>query len=286
MRWRRGRRSANVEDRRGGGFRGASGGVKLSGGVILLALVASFLLGENPLQILGSMGGGQTSSAPQSRQPANRGNDEAADFVSVVLADTEDTWSDLFRSAGQRYQAPKLVLYSDGVQSACGMNSAASGPFYCPGDSKVYLDLSFLRELQKFGAHGDFAVAYVIAHEIGHHVQNLVGTSRKIRQLQMRSSKREANALSVLVELQADCFAGVWANHAHRQRNILEQGDVEEGLNAAASVGDDRMLRMAGRRVHPDAFTHGSSKQRTQWFRLGLKTGDLDTCNTFAQVSR
>ena len=170
------------------------------------------------------------------------------------------------------------------VHSACGMSSAATGLFYCPGDSKVYFDLSFINELQRFGAHGDFSVAYVIAHEVAHHVQNLEGTSDKIRQIQMRSNKKDANALSVLVELQADCYAGVWAYHAHKQRNILEQGDIEEGLNAAASVGDDRMLRMAGRSVNPDAFTHGSSEQRAEWFRKGLKTGMVKSCDTFSQA--
>lgn len=282
MRWRKGRRSTNIEDRRGKrGFGKGPAGVKLSGGVIILALVASVLLGQNPIEVLGLLAGGQTPARPQKTSQVN---DEAADFVSVILADTEDTWMTLFRAEGQNYRPPKLVLYSEMVRSACGMNSAASGPFYCPGDYKVYLDLSFLRELQRYGAHGDFAVAYVIGHEIGHHVQNLVGTSQRIRQLQKRSSKKEGNALSVLVELQADCYAGVWAHHGHKQRSILEEGDVDEGIKAAESVGDDRMMQIAGQRVHPDAFTHGSSEQRSQWFRTGLNTGSVDACNTFAQL--
>jgi hypothetical protein len=223
-------------------------------------------------------------SVPQAPRPA--GTDEAADFVSVILADTEDTWGAVFASAGRSYQPPKLMLYTDMVESACGLNSAATGPFYCPGDQKVYLDLSFLGELQRLGVSGDFAVAYVIAHEIGHHVQNLIGTAQQVRQLQGRVSQADANALSVLMELQADCLAGVWAHHAQAQRNLLEEGDIEEGLNAAAAIGDDRLLRMAGRRVSPDAFTHGSSQQRVQWFRTGLQTGKFDACNTFAQLEQ
>ncbi len=284
MRWRKGRRSSNVEDRRGAPT--PSGGMKLGGGMIILALVASFLLGQNPLEVLNSMGGigALTSpSAPATAKKSSPEDDTVADFLSVVLADTEDTWNGIFSQAGARYRPPKLVLYSDMVRSACGMNSAASGPFYCPGDEKVYFELGFLNELQRFGAHGDFAVAYVIAHEIGHHVQNLIGTSDKVRAIQSRSNKRDVNALSVLLELQADCYAGVWARKAHKQRQILEQGDIEEGLGAAASVGDDRLMRAAGRSAHPDAFTHGSAKQRTAWFRTGLDSGDIQSCDTFAQ---
>jgi predicted metalloprotease len=254
--------------------------------MIILALVASFLLGQNPLEVLNSMGGigALTSpSAPATPTKSSPEDDTVADFLSVVLADTEDTWNGIFSQAGARYRPPKLVLYSDMVRSACGMNSAASGPFYCPGDEKVYFELGFLNELQRFGAHGDFAVAYVIAHEIGHHVQNLIGTSNKVRAKQSRSNKRDVNALSVLLELQADCYAGVWARKAHKQRQILEQGDIEEGLGAAASVGDDRLMRAAGRSAHPDAFTHGSAKQRTAWFRTGLDSGDIQSCDTFAQ---
>ncbi len=279
MRWKSGRRSSNVEDRRG---RSASigRGVKIGGGTAIIALLLSLLLGQDPTGILQQMAeGNQTAQMPAQ---ASAGEDEAADFVSVILGDTEDTWNSIFASSGSRYITPTLVLYSDAVQSACGYNTAATGPFYCPGDQKVYLDLGFLSELQRFGAHGDFAVAYVIAHEIGHHIQIIVGTERQVRQMQQRVSRSQANQLSVAMELQADCYAGVWAHHAHKQRNILESGDVEEGLNAAAAVGDDRMQRMAGRPVQPEAFTHGSSQQRAHWFRTGLQTGDTDSCDTFS----
>jgi uncharacterized protein len=258
--------------------------MKLGGGTILLVLIASLLLGQNPLQLLSMLSGGDPTSMQQP-EPGPTGNDDEAQFASVILASTEDVWGKMFSSAGQSYPPPKLVLFSDGVESACGMNSSATGPFYCPGDRKVYLDLSFLSDLQRLGASGDFAVAYVIAHEIGHHVQNVVGTERKFRQLQSRAnSQEEVNALSILMELQADCYAGVWANHAESQRPILEQGDIEEGLNAAAAIGDDRMQRMAGRRVNPDGFTHGSSAQRVQWFRTGLQAGDVNACDTFGQA--
>lgn len=288
MRWRTGRRSSNIEDRRGarsfpmpGGRRiGRRGG--LSGGVILIIIVIGLITGQNPLQLLGMISGGGQSYPPSVSTPNKpTGNDEAADFVSVVLADTEDTWSALFSRSGSRYQPPNLVLYKDITKTACGLGQAASGPFYCPADSKVYLDLGFLEELKRLGAPGDFAVAYVIAHEIGHHIQNLVGTSSKVLQARQRSSKREANALSVLQELQADCYAGVWAHHAQRDRNILEPGDLEEGLTAASSVGDDRLQRNAGRRVQPESFTHGSSKQRMQWFRVGFESGRVEKCDTF-----
>ena len=278
MRWRKGRRSSNIEDRRG---QRMGRGVKLGGGVTIIAIVAALFLGQDPGAILSILDGLQQQTGPPSTSNTAGPNDEASNFVSVVLADTEDTWSSLFSAADQRYQPPKLVLYSDVVQSACGTNSAASGPFYCPPDQRVYLDLSFLKELQRMGASGDFAMAYVIAHEIGHHVQNLVGVSAQVRQLQSRSSQSDANALSVLTELQADCYAGVWAHHGHRQRNILEQGDVEEAIDAAAAVGDDRLQKAAGRSVHPDSFTHGSSEQRIHWFSVGLKSGDIKSCDTF-----
>lgn len=294
MRWKQGRRSANVEDRRGMGGGGIfrpgprrrRAGFGLGGGALILALLAAFFFGQFPTDIL-QPEMPAPSSLPQSQRPtglpgAGGAADEAADFVSVVLADTEDTWGAIFSSMGARYSPPKLVLYEDMVQSPCGMSSAASGPFYCPGDQKVYLDLDFLRELQRLGAPGDFAVAYVIAHEIGHHVQKLAGTADQVMQAKSRSSQRDANAIQVRMELQADCFAGVWAHHAHRDRQLLEQGDVEEGLSAAAAVGDDRLMRMSGRRVHPDAFTHGTSEQRMQWFTTGLKSGSIETCNAFA----
>ena len=300
MRWRTGRRSSNIEDRRGArsfpgrgrvpfpkvGRRGLRRGGGFSGGVIIIILVIGLLTGQNPLQMLGMITGSDTGiSLPMSDKqgvPFNpSANDEHADFVSVVLADTEDTWQHLFSQAGSSYQAPKLVLYTDVTRTACGLGQAASGPFYCPADSKVYLDLGFLEELKRLGAPGDFAVAYVIAHEIGHHIQNLVGTSTKVFQLRQRSSKSEANALSVLQELQADCYAGIWAHHAQRHRNILEPGDLEEGLTAAASVGDDRLQRQAGRAIQPEAFTHGSSRQRMHWFKVGFEYGDVSKCNTF-----
>jgi predicted metalloprotease len=216
--------------------------------------------------------GGQAAAGP---------TDEAKEFVSVILADTEDTWTKLLPQEGYQYTDPKLVLFTDVVDSACGQTSASTGPFYCPGDQHVYLDLGFLAELRRLGATGDFAVAYVIAHEVGHHVQHIMGIDEEVQRLQARVSQADANALSVMTELQADCYAGVWANHANQDRQILEAGDVEEGLNAAASVGDDRLMRMSGRRVQREAFTHGSSKERVDWFQTGLKTGDLKSCDTF-----
>jgi predicted metalloprotease len=206
------------------------------------------------------------------------------EFVARVLGSTERTWEQIFRAAGQTYQKPTLVLFSDAVESACGFGQAAAGPFYCGADQKLYIDLSFYRDLrQRFHAPGDFAQAYVIAHEVGHHVQNLLGIMRKVQSLQSRSGERDANALSVRLELQADCLAGIWANHAHRERNILEQGDIEEGLNAAAQIGDDRMQKRAQGYVVPEGFTHGSAQQRVQWFRRGIESGDLKQCDTFSR---
>jgi predicted metalloprotease len=205
-------------------------------------------------------------------------------FVARVLGSTERTWDQIFQAAGRTYQKPTLVLFSDAVESACGFAQAATGPFYCGEDQKVYIDLSFYRDLrQRFQAPGDFAQAYVIAHEVGHHVQNLLGIMRKVQALQSRSREREANALSVRLELQADCLAGIWANYAHRERNILEEGDIEEGLNAAAQIGDDRMQKRAQGYVVPEGFTHGSSQQRVQWFRRGISSGDLKQCDTFSR---
>ncbi|MDH3695233.1 MAG: neutral zinc metallopeptidase [Gammaproteobacteria bacterium] len=283
MRWKKGRRSSNIEDRRGMRMgRGAAVG----GGVGILAVVAAMVFGVDPALVTGILGGGQQSGQVQQQPTQQSGQySEAADFASVVLADTEDTWNSIFKTANKQYQAPKMVLYSGMVQSACGTNSSAAGPFYCPGDYKVYLDLEFLDELKRLGAHGDFSVAYVIAHEIGHHVQNLIGASRAVREVQNQVSRTESNALSVMTELQADCFAGVWAHHAHKQRQVLEQGDIQEGLGAAAAVGDDRLQKMSGRGVHPESFTHGTSEQRQQWFLNGLQSGELATCNTFAQAS-
>lgn len=279
MRWQMGRRSANVEDRRGMSFgRGVAGG---GIGAVVLALIAMFL-GVDPSIVL-QQGPPASSVSPQSPQTSNPpANDPLSEFVSVVLADTEDTWNALFRQAGLEYREPRLVLFSGAVQSACGFAQAAVGPFYCPMDQRVYIDLSFYQDLKyRFNAPGDFAQAYVIAHEIGHHVQNLLGISERAQAMRSRLSPPEANAISVRLELQADCFAGVWANHAQRTRQILEAGDVEEGLNAASAIGDDRLQRQARGYVAPESFTHGSSAQRVRWFKRGMTSGDLQQCDTF-----
>ena len=280
MRWRSGRRSRNIEDRRG---MRVSRKVKGGGlGFIVIALIAMYF-GVDPSMILNMGQQTNVSTTSYSTQGSTaRGDDQLADFVSAVLGDTEDTWNELFRQVGRTYQEPTLVLFSGAVNSACGFAQAAVGPFYCPGDQKVYIDLSFFQDLKKrFQAPGDFAQAYVIAHEIGHHVQTLLGISEKVHALRGRISKVEANKLSVRQELQADCFAGVWANNAHRARQILEKGDIEEALNAASSIGDDRLQRQSRGYVTPDSFTHGSSAQRIRWFKQGIKTGDITQCNTF-----
>ncbi len=280
MRWKTGRRSRNVEDRRGRRVRRgiAGGGI----GTIVLILAALYF-GIDPNVVMQGLDMVSTSQAPPAGGQSPAADDEQAQFVSVVLADTEDTWQQLFAASGQRYQEPRLVLFSDAVRSACGFANAAVGPFYCPADKQVYLDLGFFRDLkQRFGAPGDFAEAYVIAHEVGHHVQNLLGVSAEVRRRQSGLGKADANALSVRLELQADCFAGVWANQADRARKILEQGDIEEGLNAASAIGDDRLQRRAGGRVVPDSFTHGSSEQRVRWFRRGFEAGDPAACDTFS----
>lgn len=283
MRWKTGRRSSNIEDRRGARGRGSAPVMVGGGGLgfVLLAIVIT-LLGGDPGIVLDQVA---TSPGPSTSAPyqPSAAEDELAEFTSVVLADTEDTWNNLFRQQlGADYQEPTLVLFSGAVQSACGFAQSAMGPFYCPADQKVYIDLSFYDDLrQRHQAPGDFAQAYVIAHEVGHHVQNLLGISDQVRQLQSRVRETEANELSVRLELQADCFSGVWANHADRARNILEQGDVEEALNAASQIGDDRLQMQSRGYVAPDSFTHGSSDQRVRWFRKGLQTGDLEQCNTF-----
>jgi predicted metalloprotease len=277
MRWKKGRRSTNVEDRRG---QRVGRGVKMGGGLTLLIVVAVLLLGGDPTTLLEVAG----EAAPTQTRPVSPAEDEMADFVTVVLGFTEDTWGEIFAAAGQTYREPSLVLFTDMVQSACGMNTAATGPFYCPPDRKVYIDLGFFRELERIGGAGDFARAYVIGHEVGHHVQNLVGTSNAVRQAQARSgSQGEANRLSVAMELQADCYAGVWAHHMNRRGggSILEPGDVDEGLQAAASIGDDRLMRSAGRAANPESFTHGTSEQRATWLRRGLETGSVEACDTF-----
>lgn len=287
MRWRSGRQSRNVEDRRGGGgmrMPGGAGGLKVGGlgGIVLLLLGLFFGVDLTGLMGGGSGGGGLTQLAPP---PAGSGelrsDDEAAQFVSTILADTEDVWTKLFAASGQQYRPPKLVLFSDGVQSACGFASAAAGPFYCPGDYQAYIDLDFFRELERMGAGGDFAQAYVLSHEVGHHVQNLLGVSMEVQRRQRSLPKEQANALSVLTELQADCYAGVWAHHAHKDRQLLEPGDLEEGMNAAARIGDDALMSRAGARVRPEKFTHGSSEQRQTWLYRGLESGDPQTCDTF-----
>ena len=290
MKWEGGRQSDNVEDRRGdggGGGGGRGGGMAKGGiGVILIAVVAMFL-GLDPSMVLGLLGGGgQTATSPQVSQqaPAKRPpeGDQMAKFVSVVLADTEDTWTGLFKQSGSKYKVPKLVLFRGAVQSACGRAEAAMGPFYCPGDQKVYIDLAFFDDLQRrFNAPGEFARAYVIAHEVGHHVQNLLGIADKVDAQRKRLSEVEYNKLQVRMELQADCLAGIWAHHANRTRNILERGDVEAAMAAATAIGDDRMQQQSRGYVTPESFTHGSSQQRVRWFRRGLDSGQIAQCNTF-----
>ncbi|MDG2306591.1 MAG: zinc metallopeptidase [Candidatus Binatia bacterium] len=291
MRWRGKRRSINIEDQRGAPrARGRRGGIGL--GAILLVLAVGWVLGVDPETLLQSVqqAGIATDSGldfPDSptSPPGSAGAppDDQREFVSVVLADTEVTWQAAFEQAGRTYEEPTLVLFSGSVNSACGLAGSATGPFYCPVDQKVYIDLSFYDELQaRLGAPGDFAQAYVIAHEVGHHVQNLMGVSGQIQRRRQRSSEVESNRLSVLLELQADCLAGVWAYNADNVRRLLEQGDVEEGLRAAAAIGDDRLQQQAGGSVVPDSFTHGSSAQRVKWFRTGLETGNVGECDTFS----
>lgn len=280
MKWRTGRRSENVEDRRG--MRTAGVGIKTGGlGMVVMVLLALYF-GVDPSVILQSgLQQGPVDTGPAQAPPAP-GEDPLAEFVSVVLGDTEDTWNALFQAAGERYQEPRLVLFSDAVQSACGHAQAAMGPFYCPADRKVYIDLSFYRDLrERHAAPGDFAQAYVIAHEVGHHVQNLLGIADQVQRKRAQVDRESGNRLQVRMELQADCFAGLWAHHAERARGILEQGDVEEALNAATAIGDDRLQRQAQGYVVPESFTHGSSAQRVRWFKRGFDTGDFQSCNTF-----
>lgn len=294
MRWRNVRKSRNIEDRRGqrAGRRmpgGGGGGMKIGGGAGIILLLLGLFFGQNLLDPQSS--GGSNISVPQlgpqsgGTAPQIRNDDEAGQFIASILGTTEDVWGPLFQAAGQQYQPPNLVLFNDGVNSACGFTSSAAGPFYCPGDSKVYIDLSFFRELQRMGAGGDFAQAYVLAHEVGHHVQNQLGVSMAVQRRQRSLPKKQANRLSVLTELQADCYAGVWAHHAHKKFQLLEAGDLEEGMNAAAKIGDDALMRSAGRRAHPDSFTHGTSQQRQTWLYQGLETGDPQQCDTFQGAS-
>ena len=286
MKWRSGRRSSNIEDRRGRRMVAAPRFGKMSGGMLILAVAATLLFGGDLTDVLRIFTSGMGSSGGAYEEvgraaPLSDMDSEAADFVSVVLGETEVTWERVFAQAGGTYRAPTLVLYSDITQTACGMGQAAAGPFYCPGDQQVYIDLSFVSELQNLGVSGDFAFAYVVAHEVGHHVQNIVGTAESVRAAQARASKADANQLSVRMELQADCYAGVWANHTQRRTQMLEDGDIEEGLRAASAVGDDRLQRVSGRAVYPESFTHGSSEQRMRWFRNGLESGNIESCNTF-----
>jgi predicted metalloprotease len=293
MKWEGNRQSDNVEDRRGDGPSMGGGGFRLGGGrgiglgTIVIALVAGWIFGINPLTILGVLGGGgmpdaaivQPDGAPAKRPPAD---DKMAAFVSTVLADTEDVWRQQFAAGGSQYREPKLVLFRGATRTACGAGQAAMGPFYCPGDQKVYIDLGFYETMKnRLGAPGDFAQAYVIAHEIGHHVQHLMGITEKVDGMRQRVSEAQGNALSVRLELQADCFAGVWAHHAQRSRQILDQGDIEEAMNAAAKIGDDTLQRKSQGTVVPESFTHGTSAQRVNWFKRGLQGGSVRECNTF-----
>jgi predicted metalloprotease len=277
MFWKGRRQSGNVEDRRSLGGRAVIGGGIGIGTLLLILAVA--LLGGDPSIILNPGGpGGQ----PQQQAPVEGQKDEAREFVAVVLADTEDVWHEQFRQMGRTYREPKLVLFSGEVKSACGFASAAVGPFYCPEDQTIYLDLQFFQELRtRFGAPGDFAQAYVIAHEVGHHVQKQLGTLDRVHAERASLSKKEANALSVRLELQADFYAGVWAHHANKKKKILEPGDLEEALRAAEAIGDDRLQRQSRGKVVPDSFTHGSSEQRIRWFRRGFETGDIKQGDTF-----
>jgi hypothetical protein len=288
MRWESGRESRNVLDLRGRGVRGGAG---LGCGGLLLVIVIAYLTGANPLQLLGVIeeagGGAPASDVPADSSPPA---DRLGRFASVVLADTEDTWTAQFERTGRSYQPPTLVLFDGAVRSACGLGSAAVGPFYCPADGRVYLDLSFFDELaRRFGAPGDFAQAYVIAHEVGHHVQNLLGLSDRVRREQERTrSQDDANALSVRLELQADCLAGVWANHENESLKrqgkppFIEPGDVEAALRTAAAIGDDTLQKRSQGYVVPDSFTHGSAEQRQRWFSAGFRSGTVASCNTFA----
>ena len=292
MKWEGNRESDNVEDRRGADSGGGSSGPVFGGrnigiGTIVIALLGGWILGVNPLTILGLLSGGappaQVQQAPAQRPPAD---DRLARFVSTVLADTEDVWAGVFSQGGARYQEPRLVLFRGATPTACGTGEAAMGPFYCPADQKVYIDLGFYETLQhQLGAPGEFAQAYVIAHEVGHHVQNLLGISDKVDSQRGRISQVQYNQLSVRLELQADCFAGVWAHHAQTARQILENGDIEAAMNAAAKIGDDALQQQSQGRVVPESFTHGSSAQRVRWFNNGLQHGSVQRCDTFSARS-
>ncbi len=291
MKWEGQDQSSNVEDRRGqGGGGGGGGGMRIGGrgiglGTVAIALVAGWIFGINPLTVLGLLSGGGMEGAPQVQQaPAGPppAGDKAAAFVSVVLRDTEQVWGRVLQQAGSQYVEPKLVLFRGATPSACGTGQSAMGPFYCPGDQKVYIDLEFFDTLRtRMGAPGDFAQAYVVAHEVGHHLQNQMGITGKVDAMRGKVSQQQMNALSVRVELQADCLAGVWAHHSQRGKGWLEQGDIEEAMNAAAKIGDDTLQKASTGRVVPESFTHGSSQQRMTWFKRGLDSGSVNQCNTF-----
>jgi hypothetical protein len=293
MKWEGNRESDNVEDRRdgdggggggGGGLGGLVGGRGIGIGTIVIALIGGWAFGINPLTILGLLSGGGAPPAQVQQMPAHKppADDRMAKFVSTVLADTEDVWTDIFAKGGAKYQDPRLVLFRGATPTACGTGQAAMGPFYCPADRKVYIDLGFYETLKnKLGAPGEFAQAYVIAHEVGHHVQNLMGISARMEQMRAKVSPAQYNALSVRLELQADCFAGVWANHAQNARQILENGDIESAMNAAARIGDDALQKQSQGYVVPESFTHGTSEQRMRWFKRGFESGDLNQCDTF-----
>jgi len=284
VRWKDLRRSSNVRDVRGAGGGGRMrlpiGRGGLGGGLGMLVILGLVFIMGGPDAIMQLLSGGGGAPTSEQGRPLTA-NDEVSDFVARVLGSTEDVWGSLFAQSGEQYQAPQLTVFSGSVQSACGFASAASGPFYCPSDRDVYLDTSFFDQLARMGGAGDFAAAYVIGHEVGHHVQTLLGTSDEVRAAQQRSSERDANRLQVAMELQADCFAGVWAYHANQTARVLEPGDVEEGLAAAEAIGDDRLQRGAGRTLTPDSFTHGSSADRQRWLSTGLRSGDPSACDTF-----
>ncbi len=285
MQWKGRRESSNVEDRRSGG--GAKRGAALGGVGTILVIIIALIMGKNPLQLLQTVGNMTGGTATDQTQPTGpQVDDEAASFVKVVLADNEDVWHKIFEQEGMQYKEPKLVLFRNSVESACGSASSAMGPFYCSGDEKVYIDLSFYDELQnRFNAPGDFAMAYVVAHEVGHHIQNILGISEKVHAMRDKLSEEEYNKLSVKLELQADFLAGVWAHHAQKMKQVLENGDIEEALNAANAIGDDKLQKQAQGYVVPDAFTHGTSEQRMRWFKKGYETGDINQGDTFAAAA-
>jgi len=285
MRTDRSRRSENIEDLRGQGAGGGGGGGGMRFGIVgtLIALVAAYFLGIDPRMILGLMQSGGPPAAETAPVATGTPTDAGGEFVAVVLGDTEDTWGEIFRANGAQYPPPTLRLFTGRVRSGCGLADSGAGPFYCPADQKVYIDLDFYRELEtRFKAPGDFAKAYVLAHEVGHHVQTVLGTSDKVRAAQARASEAQRNQLQVMMELQADCYAGIWAHHANRSRQILESGDLEEALGAASAVGDDSIQKKVQGYVVPESFTHGSAQQRMSWFKRGFESGDVNACDTFS----